>query len=135
MKLSDLPADTLEQVKHIVADLGDVELPNPTGWHLLVLQYVRPKKSAGGIIFADQTKQEDVYQGRTGVVLAIGPDAYKGEKFTSGAWCEVGDLVLWPPVEAAAARFSYGKDVTLAILADDRVLATGIDPFRAVTSG
>lgn len=135
MKVNDLPADVLARVKHIVADIGDVDMPEPCGWFVLVLQYVRPQQSAGGILYADKTLQEDIYQGRTGVVLAVGPDAYSGERFTSGPWVKPGDLVLWPPVEAAAARFAYGHGVTLALLNDDRVLAKGIDPLRATTSG
>jgi hypothetical protein len=134
LKVNDLPADVLEKVKHIVAEMGDVELPEPCGWFVLVLQYVRPAK-VGNLFMPNQTRQEDIYQGRTGVVLAVGPDAYTGERFTSGAWVKPGDLVLWPPVEAAAARFSYGRDVTLALLNDDRVLAKNVDPFRATTSG
>ena len=135
MKISDLQAAALEKAKHIVDHLGDVELPVPTGWHILVLQYVRPQTSKGGILFADQTKREDVYQGRVGLVLAMGPDAYRGDKFASGPWCKPGDWIMWPAVEAAARRFNYGEGTTLALVTDDSVLATGLDPFRAVTSG
>ena len=134
MKITDLPAESLEPVKHIVASLGDVELPNPTGWHVLVMQYVRPEK-VGSLFMSDQTKQEDKYQGRYGIVLALGPEAYADKQKFGEAWCKPGDWIAWPAIEGAARRFSYGKDVVLALVNDDSVLATGIDPLRAVTSG
>jgi co-chaperonin GroES (HSP10) len=132
LKLSDLPAATLEKASHLVAKIGDAELPDPTGWHVLILQYVREERSKGGIIFADKTLKEDVYQGRCGVVLAVGPAAYSDKaKFGLEPWCKPGDWVMWPPVEAAAARTAYGEGITLAFIADDRVLATGVDPVIA----
>ena len=144
MKIKDLPAHTLDKVKHIV-DLEidattkhrfrDVELPSPTGWHILVLQYVRPDR-VGSIIMADKTRDEDKYQGRVGIVLDLGPDAYTDEdKFPTGAWCQPGDWIMWPAVEGAARRFAYGKDAVLALVNDDSVLAVGVDPLRAVASG
>lgn len=135
MKISDLPAEVLAPVHHLLGEIEGVDLPTPRGWHVLALQYVRGEASKGGILFSDQTKKEDVYQGRVGLVLALGEDAYKGDKFSSGPWCKPGDWIIWPPVEAAAARFAYGKDVTLVLLADDRVLATDIDPLRSVSKG
>ena len=137
MKITELSlsAEALAKASHLVDKLAGIELPAPTGWHVLVLQYVREDRSKGGIIFADKTKQEDVYQGRVGLVLAVGPDAYRGDRFPGGAWCKAGDWIMWPAVEAAARRFAYGEGITLALVTDDSVLATGLDPFRATTSG
>lgn len=140
MKLSDLPAGTLDKVTHLADALGDGELPDPAGWHLLVLQYVRPTEvvtpSGFKLLMPDQTKKEDIYQGRVGVVLAKGPEAYADKaKYPKGGWCQVGDWIMWPPVEAAVSRFAYGKGATLVLIADDRVIATGVDPLRSVMSG
>lgn len=135
MKISSLAPETLASIKHLTDKIGDIDLPDPTGWYVMVLQYVRPDK-IGSLIMPEKAKQEDVYQGRVGVVLAVGPDAYADKnRFMSGPWCKPGDCVLWPPVEAAAARLSYGEGVTIAFLNDDRVLATGMDPVRATTNG
>jgi hypothetical protein len=138
-----LSGDELEAVQascaaagalHLLQMVKGIALPHPTGFHLLVLQFVRPAK-VGSIIMAETSKKEDVWQGRCGVVLRFGPDAYRDEtKFPAGAWCEVGDWVIWPPIESAAARLAYG-DAVLALIPDDRVLVTGADPFLANLSG
>ena len=108
-------------------------LPRPTGWHILVQQYIRPDR-VGGILLPEVSKREDQWQGRVGVVLAVGEDAYCDEaKYPAGAWCRPGDWVMWPSYEQASTRFRYGKAV-LALLPDERVILTGIDP-ELVTGG
>jgi hypothetical protein len=132
MKVSDLDPAALAKCAHLLDGVRDIEIPAPTGWHVLVLQYIRPEK-VGSIFLADQTRKEDEYQGRVGLVLALGPDAYADTvKFPNGPWCQVGDWVLWPPMESAATRFRYGKAV-LALINDDRVLMRGVDPVQATT--
>jgi co-chaperonin GroES (HSP10) len=44
--------------------------------HILVATYVRSEKTAGGIIRPDKNKDEDVYQGKVGLVLKKGPMAF-----------------------------------------------------------
>lgn len=44
--------------------------------HILVATYVRSEKTAGGIIRPDRNKDEDVYQGKVGLVLKKGPMAF-----------------------------------------------------------
>lgn len=120
--------------EHLLANIRGVRLPRPTGFHVLVMQFIRPEK-VGSIIMAAVSQREDEWQGRTGIVLRFGPDAYRDRaKFPAGAWCEVGDWVVWPPVESAAARMKYGNAV-LAMIPDDRVLVTNVDPVLANTSG
>lgn len=132
MRIEDIPQVARERAPHLIEHLAGLELPEPTGWHVLVLQYVRPEK-VGSLFLAEQTRREDEYQGRVGLVLALGPDAYAdGAKFQNGAWCKPGDWIVWPPMEQAATRFRYGKAV-LALLNDDRVLLTGVDPVMATT--
>lgn len=131
MKLTDLPAEFFEKVPHLVAALGDTELPEPTGYHILVLQYVRPPQSKGGLIMPEKVVREDVYQGRVGLVLKLGPTAYADKARFTDAWCKPGDWIIWPSIEGAARRFSYGENVTLAMITDDTVLATNMDPLRA----
>jgi co-chaperonin GroES (HSP10) len=130
MRIDDLaiPPEAAAKFEHLLADLRGVELPQPTGWFVLAVQYRKPEKSKGGIILTDKTKQEDDYQGRCGLVIAAGPDAYKGDKFTS-AWCGVGDVIAWPAMENAANRMKYAGVVVTAI-PDDRVVLRGVDPER-----
>lgn len=79
---------------------------NLSGVHLLADMvllgtYIRPQKTAGGIIRPDTNVQEDVWQGKAGLVLKLGPDAFEdtpdynfnGQKVNIGEWCiyKVGD--------------------------------------------
>lgn len=46
---------------------------------ILVATYVRPQKTAGGIIVPDQTRKEDEYQGKVGLVMKKGPLAFQDD--------------------------------------------------------
>lgn len=137
MRLSDLPAEALAKCEHMLAGKApDLEFPMPTGYFVMVLQYIRPdgKVLAGGqkLYFADQTRKEDEYQGRVGLVLAVGPDCYRdAAKYPSGPWCRPGDWVTWPALESAAQRQKY-HGLVIAFLPDDRVVGVGVDPLLAV---
>ena len=126
----DLP--NREAAAHLLDGIDPSVVPAPTGYHVLVLQYRRPEKT-GSIILPAQAHKEDDYQGVVGYVLALGPDAYQGGKFTSGAWVKPGDWVAWPRLKATAVRFAVkaanGRDsVVLAVLDDDAFVAVGVDP-------
>lgn len=43
---------------------------------VLVATYIRPEKTSGGIIRPDATREEDKWQGKAGLVLAVGPSAF-----------------------------------------------------------
>lgn len=134
MPFDFLPPEAQASASHLLALLAGAALPQPTGYHVLAVQYIRPQKSSGGIIFADKSKSEDKWQGRVGLVLALGPDAYSDTaKFPSGPWCKPGDFIVWPAVEAATSRIEYGQRgaserAVLVMIPDDRVLLTGVDP-------
>lgn len=134
MKISDihLPDAVRGSFAHLIAKLGEQELPAPAGWRLLVLQYVRPERSSGGIIFADKTKDEDKWQGRVGLVLATGPACWRDPaRYPEGMWAQVGDVVMWPKLDNASTRFEY-EGVSLAIINDDSVCAVGVDAAKAI---
>ena len=126
MKTTDMSASVRAKAKHILAPLDGMELPTPAGYYVLIAQWAKPEK-VGSIIIAHQTRDEDKYQGRAGVVLAVGADAYKGERYPGGAWCKAGDFVAWPAMENAANRMTYGG-VVLTVIPDDRITLVGIDP-------
>lgn len=90
--------DPKAAIPELVGDLDDYEV---IGDMVLVGIYIRPEKTAGGIIRPTVNKQEDVWQGKVGLVLKCGPDAFKdpetGEQYAQsvevGDWCvfKVGD--------------------------------------------
>jgi co-chaperonin GroES (HSP10) len=46
------------------------------GTQILVAIYRRPDKTKGGLYLADTTRKEDVYQGKVGLILKMGPLAF-----------------------------------------------------------
>jgi hypothetical protein len=120
--------------EHLIESVAKVALPVPTGYRLLCLQYVRPDK-VGALYMPAQAQAEDVYQGRVGLVLRAGPDAYAdATKFPDGPWCGVGDWIGWAALQGATTRLKYGKAV-LSLIHDDQVLMRGVDPALASMSG
>lgn len=119
---------------HLLDTLDPSVVPQPTGYHVLVMQYRRPEK-VGGIFLTAKAQAEDDYQGVVGYVLALGPDAYNASKFMSGPWVKPGDWVAWPRLKATTTRFAVkaadGRDhVVFAVLDDDAFVAVGVDPER-----
>lgn len=98
------PKETL--FEEVGGAINDVELLGST---LLVAIYVRPTKTASGIYLTEKTTDEDLYQGKVGLVLRLGPIAFKEDETHrfGGVVPKVGDWVLlnvgetWP--------FSLGK--------------------------
>ena len=65
------------------------------GARILVATYRRPEKTKGGLYLTDKIKDEDIYQGRVGLVVRKGPFAFKdsgsttfgGKNVEIGQWC------------------------------------------------
>lgn len=128
MKLDDIPPDVQARAPHLMEMMraSGIELPDPEGWQLLCLQYVRPEnqKSSGGIIMPTMVVKEDEYQGRIGIVLATGQNCWSDSaRFPTGPRCMPGDAIIWPSAGAAAQRFKWGG-VQLTLIPDTSVLAT-----------
>jgi co-chaperonin GroES (HSP10) len=68
--------DPKRAITNFVGDLSDIEV---IGDRVLIAIYMRPEKTAGGIIRPDANKVEDVWQGKVGLVLQWGPDAFRDE--------------------------------------------------------
>lgn len=43
---------------------------------VLVVMYTRPKVTAGGILRTDESQDEDIWQGKAGLVVKLGPTAF-----------------------------------------------------------
>jgi hypothetical protein len=128
MKIDELSPEIRAKAAHILDKLTGVELPSPAGYYLLCVQWITPQK-VGSIYMPHQRHSEDKFQGRAGLVLALGPDCYAGDRYPNGPWCEPGDWVAWPMMENAASRIEYNGCV-LTVIPDDRVVLVGVDPER-----
>lgn len=97
-----------------------------TGYYVAIKIWVRPAK-IGSVYTAPVTQKEDQYSHPVGQVVSIGPDAFKGEAYTSGAWCRVGDHVLFDRGAAQALNYS---GVALAFIPDNKIVAVVPDPAK-----
>lgn len=124
--LKKIQADATSSIEHLPTDKVLERLPEPTGWRILVLPFKGQGKTKGGILLTDETMEERGYSTVTGLVLKIGPDAYKDEKrFSNGPWCKVNDWIIFG--RYAGSRFGIeGGEVR--ILNDDEIIAVVKDP-------
>lgn len=85
------PADTIRK------SVGDIDKMTLTGVQVLIGTYVRPKQTKGGILLTDNQRDEDMYQGKVGLVLKVAPGAFEDgpdAKFY-GYKAKVGDWVFY----------------------------------------
>jgi co-chaperonin GroES (HSP10) len=102
------------------------ELPNPSGWRILVLPFTPKEKTKGGILIAQESLDRLRIAVNCGYVLKIGPEAYKDkDKFPTGAWCKEKDWVIFARYAGSRLPIDGGE---IRILNDDEVLGTIKDP-------
>ena len=101
------------------------QLPEPSGWRLLVLPFTPPSKSKGGLIYSQETLDKARIATTCGYVLKMGPLCYAEKKFTSGPWCKKGDWVIFARYAGSRLPIEGGE---VRLLNDDEVLGTIKDP-------
>lgn len=85
----------------VMRALGDLSDFHVLGTDVLVATYIAPKKTAGGIILTDKGVDEDRWQGKVGLVIKMGEDAFKYSYQANGAYeyqgkkPQVGDYVAF----------------------------------------
>ena len=109
---------------NIGSDVVD-ELPEPTGYRLLVLPFTPKNKTKGGILFSQETLDKARIATTCGYVLKMGPLCYQDEKFTSGPWCKKGDWVIFARYAGSRLPIEGGE---VRLLNDDEVLGTIKNP-------
>ena len=92
----DHVADPREQIRNAIGDLSKVDIF--FNW-VLVAVYKRPEKTKSGIYLTDDLRKEDEYQGKAGLVLKKGIQAFVDDANTSfqGQTIDVGDWVVIRP--------------------------------------
>ena len=88
--------DPKTELLNEVGDIKEVEIFNN---QILCAIYIRPQKTKSGIILTEKYVDEDKYQGKVGLVLKMGPEAFVDD---SGKWfknmkLKVGDWVVFRP--------------------------------------
>ena len=128
-KYKEQQVESVEEAKRVdetnVSDIKD-ELPQPSGWRLLVLPFTPKEKTKGGILVAQETLDRLRIAVNCGYVIKLGPLAYKDEdKFPTGAWCKKGDWVIFARYAGSRLPIEGGE---VRLLNDDEVLGTIKDP-------
>jgi co-chaperonin GroES (HSP10) len=102
------------------------ELPQPSGWRLLVLPFTPKEKTKGGIIFSQESLDKSRFATNCGYVIKMGPLAYKDkDKFPEGPWCKEKDWVIFARYAGSRLPIEGGE---VRLLNDDEVLGTIKDP-------
>ena len=102
------------------------QLPEPSGYRLLVLPFTPKDKTKGGILIAQETLDKLRIAVNCGYVIKVGPLAYADkEKFATGPWCKKGDWVIFARYAGSRLPIEGGE---VRILNDDEVLGTIKDP-------
>ena len=102
------------------------QLPNPSGYHILVAIPEIEAKYDSGIIKADSTMHYEEVLSTVFFVVEMGPDCYKdASRFPSGPWCKKGDFILARPNSGTRLKI-HGREFRL--INDDSVEAVVDDP-------
>lgn len=116
-EVSTLPQTAEEKAK---------QLPDPTGYHILVTLPEKEEKFESGLIKADTTLHYEQVLATVFFVVKMGPDCYKDEKrFPNGPWCKEGDFILARPNTGTRLKI-HGREFRL--INDDVVEAVVDDP-------
>jgi hypothetical protein len=126
-------AQAADPKKAILAAIGDLSGVEVYSDLVLVGIFIRPEKTAGGIIRPPENIQEDEYQGKVGLVLKSGPIAYgdwedPGER---GYMAEIGSWVVFAIKDGWAVQFN---GVPCRFVPYDKLRARLEDPMME-TSG
>lgn len=109
--------------KALIDSLGDVSRFEPFHNLVLVATYVAPEKTKGGIIRPDRTLMEDRFQGKVGLVVRVGPQAFVDDDRVrfGGTKISVGDWVMYRPADALELFFvnETGREGTPCRLIED----------------
>ena len=101
------------------------ELPEPSGYRILVLPFTPKNKTKGGILFSQETLDKARIATTCGYVLKMGDLAYADKDKFNKPWCKVGDWVMFARYAGARLPIEGGE---VRILNDDEVLGTIGDP-------
>jgi len=102
------------------------QLPEPSGYHILVALPESEEKYDSGLIKADETRRFEEVLSTVFFVVKLGPDCYKDEKrFPTGPWCKEGDFILARPNSGTRLKI-HGREFRL--VNDDSVEAVVQDP-------
>ncbi len=123
----DVVAETTIQAVEEASDAEKAkQLPEPSGYHILIGIPESEEKTDGGILKASHTIEIEETATIVGFLLKLGPDCYQDKKrFPSGPWCKEGDFIIMRAYSGTRISI-HGKEFRL--INDDTVEAVVEDP-------
>lgn len=116
-------SDPKEAILNVVGDLSGVRL---LGDMVLIGTYIRSERTKGGIIRPDVNVQEDVWQGKVGLVLKLAHDAFKDtpDYVFNDNIANVGDWVVYKIGDAWSININgcpcrIVRDVNIRMVVED----------------
>lgn len=105
----------------------EAQLPIPVGYHLLVaMPEVEDKYEDSSILKSVDAMNREAVMSIIGLVLGMGDQAYSDkDRFSTGAWCEVGDYVMFRA--NTGTRFNV-RGAEYRLMNDDSIEAIVKDP-------
>lgn len=96
---------------------------------ILCMTYVQPERTAGGIILTHKSQDEDRFQGKIALVIAMGPGAFKDDAIAKfhGQKIKVHDWVLARPSDGL--EFFY-NGCTVRLFQDVDIRMRIADPSK-----
>ena len=97
-------------------------IPTPVGYRILVRPFSGKKKTYGGIILTDKSKETIEMTTVVGLVIKMGDMCYKDkDRFPNGPWCKEGQFVIYGRYAGARFKTKFGEH---RILNDDEIIGT-----------
>ena len=97
----------------------------PKGYKILIALPIIEEKTKGGIILTQDLLKREHVASILGTVVAMGPACYTGDRFPDGAWCGIGDHVIFKSY--SGTRFTH-NDQEFRLINDDSVEGVVSDP-------
>lgn len=126
--------EEVEAKEFIKTHLG-FDPPRMCGYFMAVKLFIREEdidigKDINGkeikIAIPETVRANDKYKSCTALVVAQGPECYKGERFKdSEPWCKVGDWIIIPRHEGPQINY---RGVPMHLIPDDKVYGVVEDP-------
>ena len=88
--------DPAETIRKEMGNISDIEIFHN---QVLVAIYIRPEKTKSGLYLSAQTREEDKYQGKVGLIIKKGADAFVDDsgKWFKGVDLDVGNWIYFRP--------------------------------------
>ena len=124
--LEDKYKEEATQAKEEPTTTNLEQLPNPTGWRILVMPFKVKEETKGGIIIAQETLDRARVSTQVGYVLKMGDLCYQDkEKYPTGPWCAEKQWVIFARYAGSRMEIDGGE---IRMLNDDEILGKISDP-------